>query len=49
MLIILITTFANVVAFACIVSQEIEEVDTDEHYRPKSWIGITDVTLEQKI
>ncbi|KAK1356818.1 Peptidyl-prolyl cis-trans isomerase [Heracleum sosnowskyi] len=31
------------------VAQEIEEVDTDEHYRPKSWIGINDVTLEQKI
>ncbi|XP_063943264.1 peptidyl-prolyl cis-trans isomerase CYP21-4 isoform X2 [Daucus carota subsp. sativus] len=31
------------------VVQEIEEVDTDEHFRPKSWIGITDVTLERKI
>lgn len=31
------------------VVQEIEEVDTDEHYRPKSAIGITDVTLKQRI
>ncbi|KAM7277350.1 hypothetical protein ACFE04_019216 [Oxalis oulophora] len=28
---------------------EIEEVDTDEHYRPKSSIGIIDVTLKEKI
>ncbi|PIN05307.1 Peptidylprolyl isomerase [Handroanthus impetiginosus] len=28
---------------------EIEEVDTDEHYRPKTPIGITDMTLKQKI
>jgi len=31
------------------VWQEIEEVDTDDHYVPKSAIGIKDVTLEQKI
>ncbi|GAV83064.1 Pro_isomerase domain-containing protein [Cephalotus follicularis] len=31
------------------VVQEIEEVDTDEHYQPKSPIGIIDVTLKQKI
>ncbi|MCL7031892.1 hypothetical protein MKW94_001038 [Papaver nudicaule] len=31
------------------VVQEIEEVDTDEHYRPKSPIGIVDVTLKQEI
>ncbi|CAK9152883.1 unnamed protein product [Ilex paraguariensis] len=31
------------------VVQEIEEVDTDEHYRPKSPIGITNVILKQKI
>lgn len=31
------------------VVQEIEEVDTDEHYRPKSPVGITDVTLQQEI
>ncbi|KAK1385057.1 Peptidyl-prolyl cis-trans isomerase [Heracleum sosnowskyi] len=31
------------------VVQEIEEVDTDEHYRPKSSIGIIDVKLEMKI
>ncbi|CAH1435372.1 unnamed protein product [Lactuca virosa] len=28
------------------IVQEIEEVDTDEHYRPKSRIGIIDVTLK---
>ncbi|KAG5567839.1 hypothetical protein RHGRI_003126 [Rhododendron griersonianum] len=31
------------------VVQEIEEVDTDEHYRPKSSIGIINVSLKQKI
>ncbi|XP_043708858.1 peptidyl-prolyl cis-trans isomerase CYP21-4-like [Telopea speciosissima] len=31
------------------VVQEIEEVDTDEHYRPKSPIGIINVTLKHKI
>ncbi|KAL3652929.1 hypothetical protein CASFOL_002610 [Castilleja foliolosa] len=31
------------------VVQEIEEVDTDEHYRPKALIGITEVTLKQKL
>ncbi|XP_052187871.1 peptidyl-prolyl cis-trans isomerase CYP21-4-like [Diospyros lotus] len=31
------------------VVQEIEEVDTDEHYRPKSSIGIINVTLKQKV
>ncbi|KAJ1406358.1 Cyclophilin-type peptidyl-prolyl cis-trans isomerase domain [Sesbania bispinosa] len=31
------------------VVQEIEEVDTDEHYTPKVSIGILDVTLRQKI
>ncbi|KAI4313433.1 hypothetical protein L6164_026416 [Bauhinia variegata] len=30
------------------VVQEIEEVDTDEHYQPKISIGILDVTLRQK-
>ncbi|ONK74699.1 uncharacterized protein A4U43_C03F9230 [Asparagus officinalis] len=30
------------------VVQEIEEVDTDEHYRPKSPIGIIDITLKQE-
>ena len=29
--------------------QEIEEVDTDEHYRPKSPVGITSVTLKREI
>ncbi|MQL69801.1 hypothetical protein Taro_002139 [Colocasia esculenta] len=29
--------------------QEIEEVDTDEHYRPKSPVGIIDVTLKQEL
>lgn len=31
------------------VVQEIEKVDTDEHYRPKSSIVITDITLKQKV
>ncbi|KAG4919353.1 hypothetical protein JHK85_057634 [Glycine max] len=31
------------------VVQEIEEVDTDEHYKPKVSIGILDVTLKQKL
>ncbi|XP_010940687.2 peptidyl-prolyl cis-trans isomerase CYP21-4 [Elaeis guineensis] len=31
------------------VVQEIEEVDTDEHYRPKSPVGIIDVTLKQEL
>ncbi|KAK6120137.1 hypothetical protein DH2020_046043 [Rehmannia glutinosa] len=31
------------------VVQEIEEADTDEHYRPKAPIGITEVTLKQKL
>ncbi|KAL5791958.1 hypothetical protein ACOSP7_000552 [Xanthoceras sorbifolium] len=31
------------------VVQEIEEVDTDEHYQPKSAIGITNMILKQKI
>lgn len=30
-------------------NQEIEEVDTDEHYRPKSPVGITSVTLKREI
>ncbi|CAK7348446.1 unnamed protein product [Dovyalis caffra] len=29
--------------------QEIEEVDTDEHYQPKSRVVIIDVTLKQKV
>lgn len=29
--------------------QEIEEVDTDEHYQPKSNIGIIDVTLKREV
>lgn len=31
------------------VVQEIEETDTDEHYQPKTPIGIKEVTLKQKI
>ncbi|KAJ0053845.1 hypothetical protein Pint_00847 [Pistacia integerrima] len=31
------------------VVQEIEEVDTDEHYQPKSGIGINSVILKQKV
>ena len=30
-------------------TQEIEEVDTDENYEPKSSIGIINVSLRQKI
>nr|XP_043620900.1 peptidyl-prolyl cis-trans isomerase CYP21-4-like [Erigeron canadensis]XP_043620901.1 peptidyl-prolyl cis-trans isomerase CYP21-4-like [Erigeron canadensis] len=43
-----LNVFGRVVKGEDIV-QEIEEVDTDEHYRPKSRIGIIDVTLKQKI
>lgn len=32
-----------------ILIQEIEEVDTDEHYQPKSPIGIISIILKQKI
>ncbi|XP_065863811.1 peptidyl-prolyl cis-trans isomerase CYP21-4 [Euphorbia lathyris] len=31
------------------VVQEIEEVDTDEHYQPKSSVGIINVTLKREI
>ncbi|KAH7513472.1 hypothetical protein FEM48_Zijuj12G0203600 [Ziziphus jujuba var. spinosa] len=31
------------------VVQEIEEVDTDEHYRPKARVGINNVTLKRDI
>ncbi|KAF5737056.1 peptidyl-prolyl cis-trans isomerase cyclophilin-type family protein [Tripterygium wilfordii] len=31
------------------VVQEIEEVDTDEHYQPKSPMGIIDVTLKREL
>ncbi|KAL2347915.1 hypothetical protein Fmac_001915 [Flemingia macrophylla] len=31
------------------IVQEIEEVDTDEHYQPKSSIGILDVVLRQMV
>ncbi|KAK9685022.1 hypothetical protein RND81_10G250200 [Saponaria officinalis] len=41
-----INVFGRVVKGEDVV-QEIEEVDTDEHYVPKSAIGIMDVTLEQ--
>ena len=37
------------VHFPAMCFQEIEEVDTDEHYRPKSSIGIIDVKLELKV
>ncbi|XP_021770044.1 peptidyl-prolyl cis-trans isomerase CYP21-4-like isoform X1 [Chenopodium quinoa] len=43
-----ITVFGRVTKGEEVV-QEIEEVDTDEHYVPKSAIGIMDVTLEQKL
>ncbi|RWW16444.1 hypothetical protein GW17_00019681 [Ensete ventricosum] len=31
------------------VVQEIEEVDTDEHYRPKSPVGIVDIALKREV
>ncbi|KAL5196507.1 hypothetical protein ABZP36_000019 [Zizania latifolia] len=31
------------------IVQEIEEVDTDEHYQPKTPIGIINITLKQEI
>nr|CAD1818769.1 unnamed protein product [Ananas comosus var. bracteatus] len=31
------------------IVQEIEEVDTDEHYQPKSVVGIVDITLKQDL
>ncbi|KAJ3678670.1 hypothetical protein LUZ60_002473 [Juncus effusus] len=31
------------------VVQEIEEVDTDEHYKPKSPVGIVDIQLKQEM
>ncbi|KAL9262677.1 Peptidyl-prolyl cis-trans isomerase CYP21-4-like protein [Drosera capensis] len=43
-----LTVFGKVVKGEDVV-QEIEEVDTDEHFQPKSTIGIMNVTLEQKI
>lgn len=43
-----ITVFGRVIKGEEVV-QEIEEVDTDDHYVPKSAIGIVDVTLEQKL
>lgn len=43
-----INVFGRVVKGEDVV-QEIEEVDTDDHYVPKSAIGIKDVTLEHKI
>ncbi|OMO82108.1 hypothetical protein COLO4_23215 [Corchorus olitorius] len=43
-----LTVFGKVVKGEDVV-QEIEEVDTDEHYRPKSSIGIHSVTLKQSI
>ncbi|KAL2485728.1 Peptidyl-prolyl cis-trans isomerase CYP21-4 [Abeliophyllum distichum] len=43
-----ISVFGRVVKGEEVV-QEIEEVDTDEHYRPKTPIEIIGVTLKQKI
>ncbi|XP_051141852.1 peptidyl-prolyl cis-trans isomerase CYP21-3, mitochondrial-like [Andrographis paniculata] len=43
-----INVFGRVVKGEDVV-QEIEEVDTDDHYRPKSPIGIMEVTLKQKL
>ncbi|KAL9385106.1 hypothetical protein Peur_022116 [Populus x canadensis] len=35
-----------IVEMQCVDCQEIEEVDTDEHYQPKSHV---DVTMKQKV
>lgn len=43
-----INVFGRVVKGEDVV-QEIEEVDTDDHYRPKSTIQIMEVTLKQKL
>ncbi|GMI74025.1 Cyclophylin 21-4 [Hibiscus trionum] len=43
-----LTVFGKVIKGEDIV-QEIEEVDTDEHYRPKSSVAIHRVTLKQSI
>ncbi|CAO2818711.1 unnamed protein product [Amaranthus hypochondriacus] len=43
-----ITVFGRVIKGEEVV-QEIEEVDTDDHYVPKLAIGIVDVTLEHKL
>ncbi|PON93198.1 Cyclophilin-type peptidyl-prolyl cis-trans isomerase [Trema orientale] len=43
-----LTVFGRVIKGEDVV-QEIEEVDTDEHYQPKSNIGIIDVTLKREI
>ncbi|CAI9778381.1 unnamed protein product [Fraxinus pennsylvanica] len=43
-----ISVFGRVVKGEEVV-QEIEEVDSDEHYQPKTPIEITEVTLKQKI
>ncbi|RWR94835.1 peptidyl-prolyl cis-trans isomerase CYP21-4-like protein isoform X1 [Cinnamomum micranthum f. kanehirae] len=42
-----ITVFGRVIKGEDVV-QEIEEVDTDEHFRPKSPIGILSITLKQE-
>ncbi|KAL3849664.1 hypothetical protein ACJIZ3_011546 [Penstemon smallii] len=43
-----INVFGHVVKGEDVV-QEIEEADTDDHYQPKTPIGIIEVTLKQKI
>lgn len=43
-----LTVFGHVVKGEDVV-QEIEEIDTDEHYRPKHNVGIIDVTLKREI
>ncbi|PIA27089.1 hypothetical protein AQUCO_08300053v1 [Aquilegia coerulea] len=42
-----LTVFGRVIKGEDVV-QEIEEVDTDEHYRPKSPIGITNISLKHQ-
>ncbi|KAK4586509.1 hypothetical protein RGQ29_023592 [Quercus rubra] len=43
-----LTVFGRVIKGEDVV-QEIEEVDTDEHYRPKSSVGIINVALKREV
>lgn len=43
----MITVNNNIDSFTIKPTQEIEEVDTNEHYQPKISIGIIDVALRQ--
>jgi len=41
-------TYYFLFSYACLHKQEIEEVDTDEHYQPKTPIGIMNIILKQE-